>query len=285
MQDSETINESQDTYPNAGRASGYKDESGNDIGENIINKVTELMVAPQTKLVQLTARMDAAHTLQEQRFDYVLRQLQAHFDKEDQRHAVIDASDKTTLDALTSVAHRLDEITSYVQQSVTIAREALTVSKDGAARLGKITKDVMILKKAMVDSQIDRADLRQRIDAMSMSQAVFAASMLLSAHAVIVIDPQQVIASVNHKALAYFGYTDGELIGQPLDMLIPERFRKAHRAHIRAFAQSSDTERLMSDRHTVYGLHKDGSEFPIRAAIVKVSNGFTAVVERVDDAQ
>jgi hypothetical protein len=163
MQDNNEAVESQDSYPNAGRASGYIDEQGHAIGENIINRVTELMIVPQTKLIQLAADVRASHELQEQRFDYVLRQLQAHLDKEDRRHEVIDASDKTTLDALTSVVHRLDEITSYVQQSVTIAREALSVSKAGAARLGKMEKDVRSLGKRMDASEQDRAQMNRRL--------------------------------------------------------------------------------------------------------------------------
>jgi PAS domain S-box-containing protein len=259
----------------------------------------------------LARELNQTRIVQDEHFGYMLSQMGAFLEKEDARHSVYDASEASTLATLTSVAHRLDEITSYVQQSVTLAREgikvgrealaigraaqetgikalsigeeALSVAKAGAARLGKITRDVTLLKKAMVDSQEDRADLRQRIDAISTSQAVFTASMLLSAHAVIVIDPTQIIVSVNQKVLKYFGYADDELVGHPLDILIPERFRAVHRKHIEAFAQSSDTQRLMADRHEVFGLHKDRSEFLIRAAIVKISDGFIAVIERVGD--
>jgi PAS domain S-box-containing protein len=151
------------------------------------------------------------------------------------------------------------------------------------ATVSNLLETVDDLQKQMRESQDDRADLRRRIDAISTSQAVFAASMLLSAHAVIVVDPQQRIQSVNQKVFTYFGYSADELIGQRLDILIPVRFRAAHRRHIEAFAASGETQRLMADRHEVYGLHRDGSEFLIRAAIVKISDGFIAVVERTGD--
>jgi hypothetical protein len=186
---------SDDTYPNAGRASGYTDGSGNDVGENIVNRVTELVLAQQTKLLALADRIDAVITkqneiaanqnaivvTQDKRFDYMLRESDAYSKKEDARHDALERAENQALTALTSVAHRLDEITSYVQQSVTISREALAVAKAGEARLGKVEKAVATLEtgqrtsKKQTDallelfreSKADRADLRARIDALA----------------------------------------------------------------------------------------------------------------------
>jgi DNA integrity scanning protein DisA with diadenylate cyclase activity len=172
---------SDDTYPNAGRASGYTDGSGNDVGENIVNRVTELVLAQQTKLLALADRIDAVITKQDKRFDYMLRESDAYSKKEDARHDALERAENQALTALTSVAHRLDEITSYVQQSVTISREALAVAKAGEARLGKVEKAVATLEtgqrasKKQADallalfkeSKADRADLRARIDALA----------------------------------------------------------------------------------------------------------------------
>jgi hypothetical protein len=186
---------SNDTHPNAGRASGYTDGSGNDVGENIVNRVTELVLAQQTKLLALADRIDAVITkqneiaanqnaivvTQDKRFDYMLRESDAYSKKEDARHDALERAENQALTALTSVAHRLDEITSYVQQSVTISREALAVAKAGEARLGKVEKAVATLEtgqrtsKKQTDallelfreSKADRADLRARIDALA----------------------------------------------------------------------------------------------------------------------
>jgi hypothetical protein len=206
-----------DTHPNAGRASGYTDVSGNSVGENVINVVTGLVSTIETKLLlgnektqaRLNAIVEAQNAIistqnaiistQDRRFDYMLGQLAAQFDKEDTRHDTInrekEQDEKNALAALTSVAHRLDEITSYVQQSVTLAREgiaigkearatgieALAIAKAGAARLGKVEKAITTLKAGQVaskkqvsaallllqESKEDRADLRRRIDELS----------------------------------------------------------------------------------------------------------------------
>jgi uncharacterized coiled-coil protein SlyX len=121
--------EPKDTHPNAGRASGYKDGSGNDVGENLVNRVTELMLGPQTKMILLAEQLNAQSATQDRRFEYLLAQLQSHLDKEDARHDALARSETSSLAALTSVARRLDEITSYVQQSVTLAREGIAIGK------------------------------------------------------------------------------------------------------------------------------------------------------------
>jgi DNA-binding transcriptional MerR regulator len=104
------------------------------IAAPVYTQLAEIKAMLEAQATQLSATV----TVQDQRFSYVLNQLGAFLDKDDARHLVYDQAEQTTLAALTSVAHRLDEITSYVQQSVTIAREALTVSKENGLGLGKL---------------------------------------------------------------------------------------------------------------------------------------------------
>ncbi len=198
-----TADQTKDTYPNAGRASGYTDDSGGAVGENLVNVVTGLVSTIETKLLlsntKFMAQIEEASQqisntakLQDQQFRYMLDQLQASFDKEDKRHEVYDTvlakTETDTVSALTSVARRLDEITSYVQQSVTIGREAhatgkeaLAIAKDSAAQMVTLKKAVVVLERGqaaskqqwkevlnlLADSKNDRADLRQRIEALS----------------------------------------------------------------------------------------------------------------------
>lgn len=86
--------------------------------------------------------------------------------------------------------------------------------------------------------------------------------------AVISIDGRQRIICFNPGAEKIFGHAQETMLGQPLDLLIPERFRKAHADHIRKFASSGETMRFMSERPEVCGMHKDGHEFPAEAAIM-----------------
>jgi PAS domain S-box-containing protein len=99
----------------------------------------------------------------------------------------------------------------------------------------------------------------------------------ISADAIICIDEDQKITLFNDGAAQIFGWSAEEAMGQPLDMLLPERFRPGHRAHVEAFRQAPERARRMGHRREISGLRKNGEEFPAEAAIAKMSMGDTVV--------
>ena len=82
---------------------------------------------------------------------------------------------------------------------------------------------------------------------------------------VITADETQTIVMANRAAAAMFGAED--LIGLPLERLIPDRFRAGHRADVEAFAADVSARRPMSHRPEVMALRVDGDEFPVDATI------------------
>ncbi|MGH7677245.1 MAG: sensor histidine kinase [Gemmatimonadaceae bacterium] len=106
------------------------------------------------------------------------------------------------------------------------------------------------------------------------AQAKIEGIISLSADAIICLDHSQRITIFNHGAERAFGWTAEEAIGQPLDLLIPERLRAAHRSHIQAFGDEPTTARRMGERGMdISGLRKDGTEFIADAAIAKMHIG------------
>ena len=91
--------------------------------------------------------------------------------------------------------------------------------------------------------------------------------------AIISIDARQQIILFNQGAEKVFGYTQAEVIGRPLDLLLPRQFADAHRKHVDGFARSAETARAMEQRGEVSGRRKDGSEFPAEASISKLNVG------------
>ena len=85
--------------------------------------------------------------------------------------------------------------------------------------------------------------------------------------AIIAIDEHHEITLVNPAAEQMFGYSAAALLGKPLSMLIPERYRGAHDAHIRNFARTNVTNRGIGRFGQVVGRRADGLEFPVDAAI------------------
>ena len=80
--------------------------------------------------------------------------------------------------------------------------------------------------------------------------------------AIVIIDWEGIIVQVNGQAEKLFGYRREELIGRPLEMLMPDRFRGAHIGQRRAYSANPQS-RSMGRGLDLFGLRSDGSEFPI----------------------
>jgi formate hydrogenlyase transcriptional activator len=84
--------------------------------------------------------------------------------------------------------------------------------------------------------------------------------------AVVLADESGSIIRVNSRTSLAFGYTQEELLGQRVEMLIPHRFRGPHGAHRAEFA-ANPISRLMGSGQPLFGLRKDGSEFQVDVAL------------------
>jgi PAS domain S-box-containing protein len=91
----------------------------------------------------------------------------------------------------------------------------------------------------------------------------------------------------NQGAEKTFGYTATELMGKPLDLLLPKRFAQAHQGHVKDFARSHEVSRTMAQRREVFGRRKDGREFPAEASISKLRLGdeviFTVILRDITE--
>jgi diguanylate cyclase (GGDEF)-like protein/PAS domain S-box-containing protein len=86
---------------------------------------------------------------------------------------------------------------------------------------------------------------------------------------ILAINSNGSIIQANEATTRMFGYQHSELIGLPLNELLPPRFRTMHDHHIRAFIESAEMERDMGNRRDIAAYRKDGSEFPAAATISK----------------
>jgi len=124
-------------------------------------------------------------------------------------------------------------------------------------------------------SQIEDITERKRLEhELRLSEAKSSGIVSISADAIISVDENQCIMSFNEGAERIFGYPKGEVLGAPLDKLIPERFRTIHKEHVVRFIAGPATARRMGHRDTpIFGLRKNGEEFPADAAISKLDVG------------
>lgn len=109
----------------------------------------------------------------------------------------------------------------------------------------------------------------------------------LAQDAILTTDENLNITLFNRAAENLFGYDADDILGRPLSLLIPERFRPDHEVHIAGFAASTVQAQVMTNRREVQGLTAGGREFPAEVSIAKLHHArgllFTAVVRDVSE--
>lgn len=101
---------------------------------------------------------------------------------------------------------------------------------------------------------------RQQADQM------FRQSVQVAPHGVLVISEQGIIEIANRVVCETFGYRQLDLVGQPIEILLPGRYRGHHR-ELRASFTSKPVIRMMGPGRDLTGLHKDGTEFPVEIGL------------------
>ena len=91
----------------------------------------------------------------------------------------------------------------------------------------------------------------------------------LSPDAVVVTDTAGHIILVNRQTEVLFGYPREELLGQAVEVLLPERFHAVHQLHRRGYGAAPRT-RPMGAHLSLFGRHRDGREFPLEVSLSPV---------------
>lgn len=136
-------------------------------------------------------------------------------------------------------------------------------------------------KKAGIRSVAKTAPRRKGVH--SQVEALHAGIIASAMDAIIIIDEGQRIIEFNTAAERVFGYSFEEARGKPIHILLPERLREAHRAHIQGYGETGSTAREMSSFGTLLGLRADGEIISVEASITQTivdKKKFYAVILR-----
>lgn len=98
------------------------------------------------------------------------------------------------------------------------------------------------------------------------SEAIVHALIDAAPDGIITINPKGRMLLVNSQVEQLFGYRREELLGQPVELLVPEHLRDLHRAH-RAVYSSQPRTRPMGVGLELAGRRRDGSEFPVEISL------------------
>ena len=96
---------------------------------------------------------------------------------------------------------------------------------------------------------------------------------------IVAVNADGTIALVNAQTEKMFGYLRGEIVGRPLELLIPERYRAAHELHRAGF--SGARSRPMGIGLDLHGRRKDGTEFPVEVSLSSVKTDQGVLVTSV----
>jgi PAS domain S-box-containing protein len=102
-------------------------------------------------------------------------------------------------------------------------------------------------------------------------------------NAMIMVDSAGVISFANAPTATVFGYSLSELIGRPIETLIPERFRDRHAGYRKGF-HSEPSSRAMGVGRDLFGRRKDGSEFPVEVGLnpIHTTEGLFVLASVID---
>jgi len=157
-------------------------------------------------------------------------------------------------------------------------RELIGCRKDGA----EVPIEIGLTP---IETEDDGATLASIIDITERKLAVerFRAVIEASPNAILKIDRARTITFINRKTEELFGYARDELLGQPIDMLVPARYRTDHPGHIARFFAAPQA-RAMGAGRDLHARRKDGSEVPVEIGLttVETATGFATLATIID---
>lgn len=103
-------------------------------------------------------------------------------------------------------------------------------------------------------------------------EKLFRGAVEAAPNAMIMINQEGLMALVNSQTEQIFGYGREELLGQPIETLVPERYRARHPGLVRGFF-SAPQSRAMGAGRDLFGLRKDGAEIPIEIGLNPMVTG------------
>jgi|GEM_PF-1553500 len=161
----------------------------------------------------------------------------------------------------------LQRLTGAMDAQTTDTFESRVIHSDGSYRWVSFNVTPIAKEQSVYVVGRDITELKQ-------SQRLFEGVLQSAPDAMVIIDAAGRIVMVNRQTERIFGYEQGEMVGQPIEMLIPIRYREKHPANVAGFFATSSV-RPMGAGLPLRGCRKDGREFPADIALspIDTDNG------------
>src|ERR1700723_1119899 len=102
-------------------------------------------------------------------------------------------------------------------------------------------------------------------------------------NAIVMVGASGLIEMVNGQAEKIFGYPRADMLGQPIEMLLPERYRANHSGLWGAFFVAQQAREMGAGRD-LYAVRRDGSEFPVEIGLspIETDDGAKVLASIID---
>jgi PAS domain S-box-containing protein len=203
-------------------------------------------------------------------------------------HAKDDALGQSIHDLIVPPDHRGESVNALAQTLTTgsYVYQSVRQRKDGSPLLAAVTMRLVVdAEEQQKVITIDIKDVTQREGAVVGEFSLDRLQRVLESmpDPLVLVDVDGKIMVANAQATALFGYDPGQLVGLPVEMLMPDRFRLAHIAHRDRYNAAPRTRSTAAGLE-LFGRRADGSEFPVEVSLspLRTSNG-TLVLSAVRD--
>ncbi len=175
----------------------------------------------------------------------------------------VELSPERQPDGRLSAEAALDAIATALQTSTPYCFDWLHRRVDGTQLQCEVTLTRITLrgKPVLITCIHDVSERKQAEQRLRDTERFFRSVLELAPDALMVVDKKGIIQLVNAEAESVFGYTRDELVGHPVEILVPEDIRSGHAA-LRASFHSNPSKRELGAGRQLRGVRKDGSMFP-----------------------
>ncbi len=226
-------------------------------------------LSPQTGYARLSEQARDQHGLShDSACDYAVFLASVHPEDRDRvDHAIRDACQADG--SVFETEYRTAGVVEGRRRWIAVQGRPSPDRNDSSSRLIGITLDVTARRQA----EQHLADSQQRLEL-----AVESAP-----NSIIMTDARGRIVLVNAQTEKLFGYERKELIGQSVEMLVPERFRGRHEGYRHGFMADPQTRPMGAGRE-LFGLHKNGTEVPVEIGLnpIRTNEGILVLASIVD---
>ena len=160
-----------------------------------------------------------------------------------------------------------EQISSQIKQDQLVGHfETMRLKKDGTLIDVSITVSPVKDKNGTI---IGASKITRDISEHQQAEKQFQLAIESAPNAIVMVNKEGKIVLVNSRTENYFGYIRTELVGNNVDVLVPEPFRNGHTNYRTSFYKEPAL-RAMGVGRELYGLRKDGSEFPVEIGLAPI---------------